>query len=348
MARILVICGGDNEERRVSLESGDAMTRGLAMAGHEAKKLDTAHPNATVSPEIPLLDGPVGVTPPEESLRSRLTLEGWSQLLATLAEEAPEAVFPILHGSWGEDGHFQALLEMLGLPYLGSGMSASALAMDKAATRELATDLGIPTAKGFLLDPEETLQDGVIDVFDQELEEVFAAKGARLVMKPCHGGSTVGLTIAASVNEAEEGVRRVRQLGDDVLVEEYVPGREVTVALVDGEALPVIEIVPKEGFYDYTNKYTKGQTDYLCPAEISPQTANRLREDAARLHDAIGCRHLARADFRLREDGSYALMEINTLPGMTGLSLVPMAAKAVGTEFHELMDRFVQMALRDA
>jgi D-alanine-D-alanine ligase len=213
--------------------------------------------------------------------------------------------------------------------------------MDKAETKLRALRLGLPLPDAWHCRSLEQVEAALP-------EAVGADPEGRLVVKPNHGGSSTGMAITADREQAVDVARRTLEDGDTVLVESYIPGREITVALLDGEPYPVLEIAPHSGFYDYTNKYTKGRTEYLCPAPLDEGVAKLVREMAKTIHDDIGCRHLARVDFRLAGETDAMLLEVNTMPGMTALSLVPMAAASRGTDFPGLMDLFVRWTLRDA
>ena len=166
-----------------------------------------------------------------------------------------------------------------------------------------------------------------------------------VVVKPNHGGSTVGLVITSEREAFRQGVQAILEDGDNVLVERYIEGRELTVTMIDGAPYPLVEIVPKTGLYDYTRKYTKGETQYLCPAPVDEAAAAKAQELSTEIYRAVGCRHLARVDWRLTPEGHLVFLEVNTIPGMTDLSLVPMAAKATGMDFDALMARFVELVL---
>ncbi len=353
MARILVICGGDNAERRVSLSGGDAVARGLANSGHEAWKLDTAAPGQIVPHDQPLLDGPVGVTPPGESERARLNREGWLQLFDTISDPRWDAVFPLLHGTWGEGGQIQSVLELVGKPYLGSDSRASALALDKWRSHQIAELIEMPVARGRLLRPirgntdsiEEAVRTAVAATLDSDWGRFSSIHPHPVVLKPNTGGSTVGITISSNEQALHNGTHLILDMPDLPYLEEFVPGREVTVPVIGGEATPMVEIRPREGYYDYTNKYTKGKTDYLCPAPVPDPVQVEAAKLAVQICEELDCRHVARVDFRLTEDNRLIFLEVNTIPGMTDLSLVPMSAKQIGLDFPALMNRFVELVL---
>ncbi len=345
MARILVICGGDNLERRVSLASGDAVAKGLAAAGHEVLKIDSSYPGNIVDPGTPLLDGIVGPVPPEELKSVTMNPVTWQNLIDNVVKGDYDAIFPILHGSWGEDGRIQAVLELLNIPYLGSGVLSSQLCMNKEYAKKIAIEHGLPVAPGFNADKNMSFDDIICRcITDLQLEEQLG--GSKIVVKPLSSGSAVDVYIVENKTEILEAVNKINENGDEILIEKFIPGKELTVTVLDDQGLPVIEIAPKTGFYDYTRKYTKGETEYLCPAPVDEKIATIIRNDSLKVFQALECRHVARVDWRYDPaDNNMAFLEVNTMPGMTDLSLVPMAAKEVGIDFSALMDRFVQMVL---
>jgi len=345
MARVLVLCGGDNYERRVSLNSADAVTRGLVEAGHEAVKVDTGHPDVVAGPDQLFFKGESGPATDAEIADAHLSSGGWQTLIQTIINVAPDVVFPILHGGWGEGGHIQAVLELLGFPYLGSEPFPSGLAMNKWMARGVAYHLGIPIPYGFMVRRGED-PDAAFSRLESGDCDLPGACEFPVVVKPNCAGSTVGLVITDKREEFIKAVKQAHQWGDDALVEQYISGQELTVSVINGEAMPVIEIRPKTAFYDYTRKYTHGATEYLCPAPIPEEVALPASEMSEMFFAGLGCRHLARVDWRLREDGALFLLELNTIPGMTDLSLVPMAAKAAGMDMPALMNRFVEMSLK--
>ncbi|MBR1418166.1 MAG: D-alanine--D-alanine ligase [Synergistaceae bacterium] len=302
--KITVLCGGaeSNQERGVSLRSGAAVCSALIEAGFDAEIID---------------------------LKSLDELE--QKILGK--DFKFDKAFITMHGEWGEGGELQAKLDALNMPYTGSEPKASELAMDKWASRELFKQGGIKIPKGLLFAHKTA-----------DFERVIAELGADIVVKPRAGGSTVGTSIIkdlklesfnSAVNLAHESY-----LGD-VLIEEYIPGRELTVGVWErdgkAEALPVIEIAPKHGFYDYENKYTAGSTEYIVPAVLDADIALSIADAAVKAHEVLGCRDYSRADFRLAPDGEFYILEVNTAPGMTATSLVPKAAKAAGFSMSEFV-----------
>jgi D-alanine-D-alanine ligase len=255
--------------------------------------------------------------------------------------EGVDCVFIAMHGGWGEDGTVQAVLEVAGIPYTGSGVLGSALAMDKDRAKRVFRASGVPTADWITV---ESGPDGEPPA--AELARVHDDLGDVVVVKPNAEGSTVGLTVVRRGEDLRAAVRTAARFGRRVLVERWVPGRELTVGMLGGRALPVVEIIPEGGLYTYEAKYTKGHSRYEAPADLPEELAGRIRRSAERAHDVLGCEGFARVDFRLPEDGDFQCLEVNTIPGMTPLSLVPMAAKADGMSFGELVERIVELGIQ--
>ena len=302
LGKVAVLMGGRSAEREVSLMSGTGVLKALRAKGVDAHAFDPA--------EQPLDD---------------------------LRREGFERVFIALHGRYGEDGTVQGALELLGLPYTGSGVMASAIGMDKIYTKRIWMTHGLPTP-GFAI--------------ARSASDVLAAArrfGLPLAVKPSREGSTIGFTKVVSEDQCAAAYEIARRHDDDVLCEEFVDGRELTVAVLgtgeQARALPVIEIVAPAGNYDYQNKYFRDDTRYVCPAELPGPLAARIRDLALKSFHAIGCEGWARADVMLRRaDQEPFLLEINTSPGMTGHSLVPMAARAEGITYEDLCLRILSGA----
>ena len=325
--KIAVLMGGDSPEREVSLQTGKAVAAGLVNAGHSVELID-----------IP-------------SVRSVLDLD--------LAGKV-DVVFPALHGGEGEDGHLQALLDILRIPYALSGAAASALAMDKSSTKRVMRAAGIPTPAWLQVtwDPRQKKvghplgTEGRADTLERVHERAADELGFPLVVKLNGAGSSVGVEIVQEPGAFKDAFLRVA--GDaggrdaagevELLLEKFIPGRELTAAIFLGRRLPLLEIRPREGFYDYTNKYTVGASDYLVPAPVHSPLYENVSADALRVYELVGCRGLARVDFRLDGD-DYNCLEINTIPGMTETSLVPKAAAAVGIAFEHLVEDVCLAAL---
>ncbi|MBN2645493.1 MAG: D-alanine--D-alanine ligase [Desulfuromonadaceae bacterium] len=298
--KIAVLLGGTSAEREVSLRTGAAVLKALQQGGYQAVAVDTAR-------DVP------------EQLR----------------EVACDVAFLAVHGRHGEDGTLQGLLEMMGIPYTGSGVLASALAMDKAMAKQVVAAHGVVTPGARLVDPATDVK-----VFCQ------TQTSWPCVVKPVREGSTVGISIAGDEAGLRQAIGEARRYDRRILVEDYIQGREVTVAVLNGVALPVIEVVPESGFYDYHAKYTPGQTRYLVPAPLDESLTAGLQSAAVTAASALGCRGAVRVDFMIREREFYFL-EVNTIPGMTETSLLPKAAACAGMDFAQLVERILVDASLD-
>jgi len=312
MKKIAVILGGLSPEREVSLVSGSEVSKCLKELGHNVLEADPA------------------------------SFSDFLQMAQNLKSEEIDLAFNALHGGSGENGELQAALSLTGIPFTGSGMAASALSMNKYVTKLIATAEGVPVPEGIIL--YENLLEDYQDTVDYS---GFQTKlGLPIVVKPNDAGSSVGISIINNLDGLKSAIDLSFQFSNQVLLEQYIPGRELTVTVLDGKALPVVEIEPQNGWYDYTSKYTKGATVYTAPARITEAEAMLLKVYALRLWKAVSCSGYARFDFRLDGNGFYFL-EINTLPGMTPLSLTPMAAKAAGISFGELLQIIINTASND-
>jgi D-ala D-ala ligase N-terminal domain protein len=294
--KVLVLMGGFSAEREVSLVSGQGAAEALRSCGYEVVAHD---------------------------------LRDVKEFIRVLEAEKPDAVFNALHGNWGEDGEIQGLLDLLQVPYTHSGLSASALGMDKFLTKEICRGLGIKVANG-----------------ERMTVRAFRERATDLpmpyVVKPVSDGSSVGVFIVHSAADLEQV--HYDDDGLEVLAERYVPGRELTCAVIGGKAYAVTELRPRVKFYDYHNKYTAGATEHLLPAEIPEDAAETCKRYAERLHKALGCKTVSRCDFRYNPEDGVVFLEINTHPGMTPLSLVPEQAKYAGISYAELCRMLVEEA----
>jgi D-alanine-D-alanine ligase len=331
--KVTVLLGGDSPERDVSLASGITILRALRARGHEAFAVDPALPaGADAEPRAVKIGerppGEIAPLPPDQTF-------AW---LNAEPVRGADAVFIALHGGRGEDGTVQALLETAGIRYTGSGILASALAMNKDRSKALFREAGVQTAPHLLVDASSEKERAAAGA------AVERSLGYPVVVKPNCQGSSVGFSFVQRAEELGAALRAAAGFGGRCIVERYVPGREITAAILEGEALPLVEIIPEGGFYDYKRKYTKGTSRYVAPAELDAATAERIRREAALAYRALDCRDYARVDLRLSEEGEPYCLEVNTLPGMTELSLVPMAAKAAGLGFEELVERIARAA----
>jgi D-alanine-D-alanine ligase len=300
--KVGVLFGGRSAEREISIMSGTGVLEALKSKGIDAHGFD----------------------PAERSL-------------AELAAEKFDRVFIALHGRYGEDGSLQGALEQLGIPYTGSGVMASAVAMDKITTKKIWLQHGLPTPKYAVL------------TADTDVSQAAAGMDLPLFVKPPHEGSTIGITKVTAASELKAAYELAAQFDEEVLVEEFVAGRELTVAVLGrgktARALPIVEIVAPQGNYDYQNKYFTDDTKYYCPAQIDDATTAGIQRIAVEAFNALGCEGWARVDVLLRaSDNKPFLLEANTSPGMTGHSLVPMAGRAIGLEYADLCVEILRSA----
>lgn len=302
--RVALLAGGKSGEREISLASGEGAREALEEAGFDVTVLDPADKEDLKC----LIDGPFDVA------------------------------FPCLHGKYGEDGTMQGFLEVIGLPYIGSNVWSSALAMDKAKAKLYYEKDGIPTP------PSITLTAGS----KADPHEIVETLGEHCVVKPGTEGSALGVFIVEGEQAVADAIDKAFEIDNEVLVERYIKGTELTVAVIgndDLEALPIIQIVPKSDFYDFESKYAPGGSQHICPAPLPEDVTLRVQDMAIRAHQSLSCRGVSRSDFILEDDGSCWILETNTIPGMTGTSLLPDAARAAGISFPKLCTTLVQYAL---
>lgn len=340
--KVTVLMGGTSAERDVSLASGLRVAEALRSRGHTVAAVDTAHGALSAGEERKLLAaGVVHTLPPSTQELMRMSREALPQTVRSLpAEGNAEVVFLALHGGNGEDGTIQSLLDLTGVPYTGSGHLASAVAMDKDMSKRLFRDAGVPTPEWVMV--RET------GAGRREAVPTGAAKklGLPVIVKPSKQGSTVGLSIVKEWAELDAAVAEAFRHDDEVMIEQFIAGREFTVGILGERALPVGEIIPKHEIYDYECKYTAGMAEEVFPAKIGRAQTARVQELAQRAFHALKLRGCARIDFRLAEsDGEFYCLEANTLPGMTATSLIPQAAAAAGISFAELCEQMVQLAI---
>lgn len=302
---VAVVMGGPSAEREVSLNTGAAIANALREYGY------------TNVVEIDLDPRNFG---------------------KQLAESKAEVVFNAVHGLYGEDGRLQTLMEIREMPYTGSGMIASVSCMDKVITKRMLRDAGISTPACLIVNKKES---GI-------KEKIMQRFSLPVVIKPASQGSSIGVEIVKEENQLDEALANAFKYSRDILVEEFIGGKELTVSMMqkDGEvvALPVIHIAPHSGMYDYHSKYTKGATEYICPADLDEETTKKVQEISKQAYEVLGCSGVARADVMLDEEGNGYVLEINTVPGMTATSLVPKAAAAAGISFPELCNIILQSA----
>lgn len=302
--RVALLAGGASDEREISLASGRGAGEALRAAGFSVTEFDPAN----------------------------------KKDLQALIEGNYDVAFLCMHGKMGEDGTLQGFLEMLGLPYTGSGVWSSALAMDKVKSKLFYERAGIQTPRSVTLKTPA----------DMTAEEIVAAVGDACVVKPATEGSALGVYIVNGVDEVDAAVKKAFELDTSVLVETFVKGTELTIAVIGNEeleALPVIEIVPRNEFYDFESKYAPGGSQHVCPAPLDEDATELVQDMAKAAHRALECSGVSRSDFIMDESGAFWILETNTLPGMTETSLLPDAGRAAGIEFPELCTRLVEYAL---
>lgn len=309
--KIAVLMGGRSLEREVSLRSGERVFGALTELGYRAIPLD--------------------VTP---------------DLVETLRRERPDAVYIALHGRFGEDGTVQEALEFLGIPYTGPGVVASSLAWDKSLSKRMFAADGVPTPPWVTFTADAFKEMGAAGALDLVPAVVG---GFPVVVKPTKQGSALGLTKVGTPEALPEALLSALSYGDAALVERWVDGCELAVSVLDGpdgpEVLPAVEMVAKSGLFDFRAMYTRGETEYYCPARLSPEVAGEVARLAARCHALLGCRDVSRVDMVVGDDGSPWVLEVNTSPGMTETSLLPMAGAAAGLGFNDLVDMLTRSAL---
>ena len=302
--KVAVLRGGKSGEREVSLASGEAVADALRNIGFQVTVLDPAE----------------------------------KEDLVDLVQNDYDVAFVALHGRGGEDGTMQGFLETIGLPYTGSGVYASALAMSKCNAKQCYRAAGLPTLPSVTLSKEEPYL----------IYDIVGELGDHCVIKESKEGSSIGLYIEEGAFAIKEAIEKAFEHDDQVLVEKFCKGRELTVGVIGNEnptALPIIEIVPRNEFYDYDAKYSPGGSEHICPAEIDEKIAAEIRSCAEQAHKAIGCRGVSRTDFLLEENGDFWMLETNTLPGMTATSLLPDAASKIGLSYEDLCKKLIELAL---
>lgn len=332
--KITVLMGGTSAERDVSIASGLRIAAALRSRGHDVTLLDTAAGVIGDDAARALLTAGVQQAPPDLRSLATLSTRSLSPSLGTRTEViGADVVFLALHGGQGEDGTLQALFDLSGVRYTGTGPLGSAIAMDKDISKRLFRDHGV-TTPAWLMAPATG-------------SEVTRHLGFPVIVKPSKQGSTVGLTLVRESAGLDAAIAEAFKYDDEVMLEQFIAGRELTVGILGTDALPVGEIIPRHELYDYECKYTKGMAVEEFPARLDPSVAARVQDQALLAFNALKLRGYARIDFRLDDSGGCFCLEANTLPGMTELSLIPQAAAAAGISFPELCERIVQLAITE-
>lgn len=338
---IIVLAGGNSTEREVSIASGQGVCKALRERNHKAVLLD---PYFGVSKkEENLFPAEYDVDKAaddmremsselEETMKTRKGFFGPNVL--EICKEA-DIVFLALHGANGEDGKVQSVLDLMGIKYTGSGPLSSGMAMDKGITKMVFEAKGVPTPKGI------TLEKGKCS---SQLADY--GMGFPVIVKPCCGGSSVGVCIANNQTEYQAALLEAFSYENEVVVEQFITGREFSVAVVDKKAYPVIEIAPLQGFYDYKNKYQAGSCVETCPADLSSALTKEMQKYAEMGYEALNLQAYARLDFLMDDEGNMYCLEANTLPGMTPTSLIPQEAKAIGMDYPQLCEKLIEVSLK--
>ena len=332
--KIAVLFGGTSEERDVSIASAAQIIPVLRSLGHDVVAVDTAAGRLSPPDERKLLESRVAPAPPSDRSMAALRSGALTNPTTAIDPRSIDMVFLALHGGAGEDGRIQAMLDLAGLRYTGSNHIASAAAMDKDISKRLFRAAGVPTAD-WLMAPATA-------------DEVTRTLGLPAVVKPNKQGSTVGLTVVRDAAQLQPAIELAHRYDDEVMIERFVPGREFTVGILDGRALPVGEIIAPGEVFDYQSKYQKGGAREEFPANIPESEAKRVQAHALAAHRSLKLGAYSRVDFRRDADGNYWCLEANSLPGMTGTSLLPQAARAAGIDFPALLARICAGAIRGA
>jgi D-alanine-D-alanine ligase len=301
-----VLMGGYSSEREISLRSGQAVAEALSMEGHRVVSLD-------------------------------ITTDDPAKIIQQIQTVPIDIAFIALHGRLGEDGNIQGILEKLEIPYTGSGVKASQMAFNKILTQKALKAAGLPVAEHYV----------VTDGRSVDFKTVWAQiKSTPLVLKAACEGSSIGVHIVRHPSEWEPAFKNALSYGPQIIIEQFIKGREFTAGIFDHEALPVIEIVPKSNFFSFTAKYQKGATHYVCPAEIPENLTKQIKELSLNAYDVLGCQGFARVDLRVDEHQQPFILEVNTIPGFTGTSLFPKAAHEAGYSFVQVCEKLLSLALK--
>jgi len=328
--RVALLAGGTSPEREVSKSSGSSIYKALLSLGYETKLIDPAYGKNQPTDSEAFFS---------EADFAEISTRNYIEVINSDLFDDVDIAFLGLHGKWGEDGTIQSLLEMRGIKYTGSNILASANGMDKEMSKILFRHFNVSTPEWLVIENSKFDLNGI----QSSIENKF---GYPCVIKPNDQGSTVGLTVCKNKNEVKGAIELALSFSKKALIEEYIDGHELTVAVLENKALPVLEIKPKHGLYDYECKYTKGMSEYIVPAQIPENVFMELQKESEEAFKALGCSVYGRLDYRMSNDFKIYCLEVNTLPGMTSTSLVPKMAKAVGISFEELIDKIINLSLK--
>ncbi len=326
--KVALLLGGISTEKEVSRNTARSILGALRKLNYDVIPIDPA----------------LGLNQPEseedlfkEQSPEKLSTKNYIDIINSKIFDDIDIAFLALHGQYGEDGIIQSLLELRGIKYTGSGVLTNALAMDKLMTKIVLEFHGVKTAEWVVAEKNYELS-----IIQKQVKESL---NYPCVVKPNDQGSSVGLTFCQNENQLKDAIDLALKFSSKALIEKYIQGRELTVAVLDNQPLPIVEIKPKSGFYDYKSKYTSGMSEYICPAEIPDEIALKLQKQALVTFKSVGCKTYSRIDFRLNEQNEFYCLEINTLPGMTNFSLVPKAANAAGISFEQLIEKILISSL---
>lgn len=343
--KIVVLCGGTSTERDVSITSGTLICKALKEKGQDVVLLDVYLGIKDINMETVFALG-------EDGLYKKTILAEQMPDISEIKKlrenpdvffgpnvldvcKAADIVFMALHGENGENGKVQATFDLMGIKYTGTGYEGSMLAMSKDLTRKVLIASGVNMARGITIEKEQNYEDVKDKLF------------VPAVVKPSNGGSSVGVTIVKTFEELESAITEAKKYDGVIVVEEYIKGREFSVGVMEGKALPIIEIIPKQGFYDYKNKYQAGMTEEICPANLNEVATLEMQKAAEKAYKALGLNVYSRIDFILSDvDNLPYCLEANTLPGMTPMSLLPQEARAAGIEYVELCEKIIEISLK--
>ena len=346
--KIVVLAGGNSTERDVSLISGTGVYKALKSRGHQVVLLDVylgvhdvdlstvfdlerdwSEGIRAISADNPSLDDIRALKKGERSFFGENVLEICNQA---------DIVFMALHGANGEDGRIQAAFDLMGIKYTGTDYLSSAICMDKAVTKKFFIEGGVPTPKAVTIyNHPATLK--------KDVKHAVEKIGFPLVVKACNGGSSVGVYIVSSQDEVNDAIRNAFTYDNKILMEEFIKGRELTCGVIKGKALPVVEIAPVAGFYDYKNKYQAGSTVETCPAEIGEELTKKVQAVSELAYETLGLETYARIDVMLKKNGDVYCLEANTLPGMTPTSLLPQEAGVLGMSYEDLCEYIIEISM---
>jgi D-alanine-D-alanine ligase len=332
--KIAVLLGGTSAERDVSLVTGVEFAKVLHQKRYHVEAIDCAFGTKLINFLEFHRDKKISIIPPRFNTNKMNMNRNVLKTVNYLIKKKFDLIFIALHGGYGENGQLQALLDLCGIPYTGSGQLASGLGMNKHLSKTIFQEAGIPTPPWVhLTNP------------DQEINQIIKLLGLPLVVKPNDQGSTIGLSIVNQSNDLLKAIHLAFQHSKSVIVEKYIEGQEITASILDFIPLPLIEIIPQSGLYDYEHKYQPGKSQYIVPAPLPAKLTRQIQDYALMAFKTLDCRHYGRVDFRLSPDKKPFCLEINTLPGMTPTSLVPKAAHGIGLDFSELILKIFDLAL---